>query len=1006
MSMRARAIALRFGLAICFFTVSPAAFGQSPGDADIKAMNRSVNALYQAGQYAAAIPLAKRAVEAVKSLHGDMHPEYAMALNNLGQLFQAMNRLAEAEPLYRRALAIDEKSFRPDDPKLAHRLYNLAKLLQDMYRFAEAEQLYRSALAIDEKNSGRDDPGVAASLSNLAQLLLDANRVAEAEQLMHRALAIDEKWFGFNPQNVAADLNNLAQLLEETNRFAEAEPLMRRALAIDEGLFGPDHNKVAPALDNLAMLLVLMKRSTEAEPLVRRALAIDEKSFGPGDPKVAHRLNNLAALLQTTNRLSEAEPLVRRALAIDEKSFGPSHPMMARDLGNLAMLLGATNRLAEAEPLMRRALAIDEKNFGPKHIQVAGSLIKLAGLAAEQGHWSAAVTLHAQAKPIVTGIQWRGEMGRSSHGKAILARSSEALRAHARPLYHADARKTENRAEGFELEQWAVQSSAADALSSMASRFAKGDEALAQLVREQQDLAAAHENAYRRLDAAAGKADAKAAEAVNAEIAEIERRLAEKQAQLRKAFPDYANFSDPRPLSLADAQELLGDQQALVVFLDMWRVGNVPEETIVFALTKKDVQWLSVPLGTQALLERVAALRCGLDKEGWEGIKEMPCQRVLGVGKPGDGEPLPFNLGIAHELYQELLHPFEKLIEGKQLLIVPSGALTSLPFQVLVTKEPPEALPKTYAGYRGAAWLGRRQPLSVLPSVASLKGLRKYANRSRAPKAYAAWGNPKLDGNPGCPKQEEAPLSCANGTKPASSAEVRTNRSRPRTRSWDAASIFAKGASLEAVRGEVLALCPLPDTASEIACVSQGQPDPRVMMGEQATVADIETLNGTGELGKYRIVHFATHGLLAGDVQDLAKRQGEAALVLTPASMDTGLLETSEIAQLSFNADWVILSACNTAASDKPGAEALSGLARAFFYAGARALLVSHWPVYSDAAASLITGSFDAMGREKSIGKAEALRLAMIALMDDTSQEDNPHPSVWAPFVLAGDGGR
>ncbi len=127
--------------------------------------------------------------------------------------------------------------------------------------------------------------------------------------------------------------------------------------------------------------------------------------------------------------------------------------------------------------------------------------------------------------------------------------------------------------------------------------------------------------------------------------------------------------------------------------------------------------------------------------------------------------------------------------------------------------------------------------------------------------------------------------------------------------------------------------------------------------------------------------------------------------MLSPDSADAGLLEASEIAQLKFNADWVILSACNTAAGDKPGAGALSGLARAFFHAGARALLVSNWPVYTDAAASLITETF-AAGRQKDLGKAEALRLAMKALMnDDKEQEDNVHPSVWAPFTLVGEGG-
>ena len=91
-------------------------------------------------------------------------------------------------------------------------------------------------------------------------------------------------------------------------------------------------------------------------------------------------------------------------------------------------------------------------------------------------------------------------------------------------------------------------------------------------------------------------------------------------------------------------------------------------------------------------------------------------------------------------------------------------------------------------------------------------------------------------------------------------------------------------------------------------------------------------------LANYRVVYFATHGLVAGDVKGLGEPALALAIPRKPSEFDDGLLTASEVAQLKLDADWVVLSACNTAAGDKPGAEALSGLARAFFYAGARAL--------------------------------------------------------------------
>jgi WD40 repeat protein len=121
------------------------------------------------------------------------------------------------------------------------------------------------------------------------------------------------------------------------------------------------------------------------------------------------------------------------------------------------------------------------------------------------------------------------------------------------------------------------------------------------------------------------------------------------------------------------------------------------------------------------------------------------------------------------------------------------------------------------------------------------------------------------------------------------------------------------------------------------------------------------------------------------------------------APEDDGLLKASDVTQLRLNADWVVMSACNTAAGGE-GGEALSGLARAFFYAGARSMLVSHWYVNSSAAVAITTGAFAALKAEPGIGRDEALRRSLSGMI--AKGGDNAHPSVWAPFVLVGDGGR
>jgi CHAT domain-containing protein len=197
----------------------------------------------------------------------------------------------------------------------------------------------------------------------------------------------------------------------------------------------------------------------------------------------------------------------------------------------------------------------------------------------------------------------------------------------------------------------------------------------------------------------------------------------------------------------------------------------------------------------------------------------------------------------------------------------------------------------------------------------------------------------------------------------------------------------------------------LPETADELCAVahSLGVPDSDIWLGARATEHEIKRLSDSGDLADYRIVHFATHGALAGELRAGA----EPGLILTPpreaTTDDDGYLSASEIAGLKLDADWVILSACNTAAGGAQGAEALSGLASAFFYAGARSLVVSHWAVNSDATVKLITKAVSTMAEDTTVGRSEALRRSMLSLIE-TGELNEAHPAYWAPFFVVGEG--
>jgi hypothetical protein len=275
--------------------------------------------------------------------------------------------------------------------------------------------------------------------------------------------------------------------------------------------------------------------------------------------------------------------------------------------------------------------------------------------------------------------------------------------------YSAGAANSELMDEGYIAAQRALDTNAALALSQLAARHATGDGALARLLRERQDLVQELEGRDKLLIAAVAKApeqrDRTGEDRLKARIAEIDGRMDGIDLALGEQFPEYAALARATPISIAATQALLSPDEALLQILDLQEVRGIPETGFAWLITKEDAEWVRLPLGTHGLARAVAALRCGLDAKRWETGPDS-CSRLLKIDRSAR-RWLPFDLRVAFELYQALLGPFEAKIEGKHLLVVPSGALTGLPLSVLVAEQAPEALSHRNAGYRNAAWLGR-----------------------------------------------------------------------------------------------------------------------------------------------------------------------------------------------------------------------------------------------------------------------------------------------------------
>ena len=940
---------------------------------------------------------ALRAIAIDESTLGRDHLTTALARMQLGNVRHNQLREAEALDIYGQALEVFKRASGQADIMVPVVLNNIAEVYKAQGRLQLAEERFLEALALQEKRHGRDSLYVTATLNNLGELRRLQERLQEAEQLARRALAIREKALGAAHPDVAASLNNLAIVFSREGRALEAEGLLVRALAIQEKAFGPDHPNVATALNNLADAKTYAGRKKEAEPLFRRSLAIREKSLGPNHLDVAVALDNLVTLLGDDERYAEAEALARRSLAIREGALGKLHPLVANSLNNLAVILDSSGRPQEAEPLLKRALDIRLSALSEVHPDVVTSLINLGAHYLDSKDWQQAHDAFARASA--------ASISRSSSELSEAQTTAEPkIRDTTNPFPGAivaayqlagtsdNARAITLRSQAFEAAQWIGDGQAARAIAGMSARVAAGSGDLSARVRQRQDLSDQALAIDRLLIAAISQPNAarnpQTEQAIRAQASGIANQIRELDRSIAAQFPGYATLVTKAPIAIEDIQKQLGPNEALLLFTTTSRF------TFVWAVTRLDVRWHAAPVGAKELAETIGILRCGVDQEAWMGATRA-CAEKLGLGRPpAAGDPLPFDLDKAFGLYQALLEPVAKDIAGKELILVPSGPLATLPFQLLLTEKP--APGGSRQDLAKAPWLVKQFATTVLPSVSSLKALRQVAQKSRAQKPFIGFGNPLLNGDGQSwvldrVKQARLFQNCAE------SPELRTSQLAQRGRR-SAVALSGGTADIEQLKR----LAPLPETAIELCMVASSfTPKGDVYLGNEASEARIKSLSEGGRLEQYRVLHFATHGALAGQVHGSI----EPGLILTPPAAatqaDDGYLSSSEVSALKLDADWVVLSACNTAGGgDASNSEAFSGLARAFFYAGARALLVSHWPVGSDAAVAITTGATRAMASRSDIDRAEALRRSIATLI--AKGGENAHPSVWAPFVLVG----
>ena len=721
------------------------------------------------GDYAAAEREARKALELAKPEIDDQSLR-ARLVDNLAEAVRLQDRQEEANQLRRSVpgLCCDLQKGEIDSSIVGP----LAILsLHDGF-YADAERLVRQAISIIGL-FGSPEPGLEAGYHELlADVLVRTNRASEAIKALRDALTLRESEFGVGHSSTAVTFHRLGQAEYRRGQIEPSISYFEQARQIHSST--PNSAGSIRQIDlDLAEMHFRLNRIAAAERYARAGL-------GKSPAERADRLGQLAKLVlariySTSGRQKlakrELTGLLKQQPAPDSWGASQYRVGILIENGNLAV---AAKDYRAAIKHFNDAYQMTRRWVGDRHVELLDPLLSLSNTHWMGGKLPAAFGAARQGVDIMERAAVPGAVTDVDPTEQAYSTRRAFLQNYvviSQILFPggAGARSDEVTARSFELAQRFEAGPISRAISAMAGRMAAQETGLREVIREGQDAAsrlARHEDelARERSKPAAARDIALVARLVQ-EVSASEVAVRKLDNRIAKEFPKFASLGQSRSVSVNEVQTLLhddDDKEALIFF------SVLDAETFAWLITKSGVRRSHIVLSREALTERIQALRCGLDEAEWgDDAREARCSKLLGVRKSNGDQPLPFPFATAHELYRVLLSSFEPWIDGRSLLIVPSGPLTSLPFNVLVTEAPPASVGLRPGQYAGIAWLGHQRAIAVLPSVASLRALRNPPKKSLASKEYVAFGNPTLAGHAAC-QTSTPPTSCAPTNRTAS----------------------------------------------------------------------------------------------------------------------------------------------------------------------------------------------------------------------------------------------
>jgi len=843
--------------------------------------------------------------------------------------------------------ALENSFYSTNELDEASILNNLALVKIYEGKFNDAEHLLTQTLNIRKQFCGTNNLLIANTLNNLGSLYGRTGKYSDAEPLFLQALDIRRKNLDENNYKIAESLNNLAAVYHVQKKYEQAEILFRNALAIIE----KKKNKLntAAELNNLGTVCFYQKKYPEAVKFHKRALKYREEYADTNSPVTAESLYNLSKVYNAVSNYFKAEKLCERSLKIREKTLGVNHPEYAETLSLLANIYASQNDKIKAEKLLKQSLVIKEKVLNKNHPDIIESLVDIAELYSSDNKNNNAANYYFKALNSLENAAKTA--GGENYSPQYRKTQRDICGAFLNALSNAMTNKNIKAENAFTAMEITRARLFLDELSFIAANKSTdvSDEETREIELLRKQINTANDNNKSEMEISRLKA----------ELTSLEKELAEK-------YSGYSELRNTKLVTLNDfIENTLAENEALISY---WLDKNYLYAVVI---QNGNARLVSHKTNLKKLFNQIAEFIDMLEEE-------TPCAEYK---------------KLSYDLYEELLAPFIKNIDFDKtstLFIIPNGILTAVPFEALITtlngkdfKHLDYFFEKTFIGY--------------VPSATILKmirdGIADDGNMNYAQFPLLAFGDPIYT------KEQAQIESKKDSTEYTLNLKVKDNLLALVANDTTLNKKMTRSVSVSS--NNETKLKPLPGSRQEVVVIDKifynNITNNHIFLGGKAQESMIKKLNKKGELKKYHFIHFATHGFLPGEVDGLS----EPCLVLSiygKNENEDGFLKMSEILNMKINADLITLSACNSGVIEPEDFnEGISGLARSFFFAGAKSLLVTLWSIDDTATIKFMENYYSKLN--EGMTASQALNFSRRKMLDS----EFAHPGLWAPFVLNGE---